>query len=353
MKSYKLVWPLIIMTALIIGSLLFWHSGNSLLQPTNEPRTTNTVIAMAAVATNSPVTNSSQVISFTEDLHSNAAAIDTAYRQGKIGKDQAIQETLMEENKQPLDFYGKVIDQYGQPVVGAKIKGTVFLNVNFVRSSDEIHYTETDADGNFSFTGLHGVQIGAWPTKEGYKMGGRGEGYQAPVGGKSTPDNRVVLTMWKLRGAEPMRHISTEARIPFDGTSAVFDTVTGKENPDGDLKITLLRSPLEVRRSGQKFDWSVKIEIPHGGIMAENDPYPYWAPESGYQPFFQFGMASNNIPWDSTITQNFYIKNSQGQFGRMQLKPYASATPAGIKFDLWLNPSGSQNLEFDPSKQIQ
>ncbi|MEI7533959.1 MAG: carboxypeptidase-like regulatory domain-containing protein [Verrucomicrobiae bacterium] len=352
MKTNKLIWFGFIMISLIIGALFFWHSSNSSSQQASKSKAINNSTSITASPPNQPVVSSNVPVAVAEAIHSNTATFAAAYEQGKISKAQAIQEMLMEENKKPLDFFGKVIDQYGKPVVGAKIKGTVLLNVNYVRSADEVHYTETDAKGNFSFVGLHGVQIGAWPEKVGYKMGERGAGFQAPIGGKSSPDNQAILTMWKIRGPEPMKCISFESRIPSDGTSSAFDTVTGKQSSNGDLQITLLRSPLEVRRSGQKFDWSVKVEILHGGIAAENDPYPYWAPESGYQPFFQFDMSSNNVPWDSTTTQNFYIKNVQGQYGRMQVKPYASATPAGIKIDLWLNPSGSQNLEFDPTKQI-
>lgn len=351
MKTNKLMWFGFVVLAVMIGVFLFWHSRDLPSQQADTPKETNTVVVADTVTTNNLITNSNLYVLTVEEIHSNAAAIDAAYKHGKISKAQAIQAMLMEENKKSLDFYGRVIDQYGQPVVGAKVKGGVLLNVNFVKSGGEVHYTETDQLGYFNFLGLHGVNLGIRPEKEGYmyvKLS-----FERPENYKPDPKSPITITMWKLRGAEPMRHINAESRIPFDGTPATFDMVTGKPNPNGDLQITLLRSPLDVRRSGQKFDWLVKVEILNGGIVEENDPYPYWAPESGYQPFFQFGMSSNNVPWDSTITQNFYIKNFQSQYGRMQIKPYASATPAGIKIDLWLNPSGSQNLEFDPAKQIQ
>jgi hypothetical protein len=274
------------------------------------------------------------------------------YLAGKIDKTELAKAMISERNVQNQDFYGRVVDQYGNPVVSATIKGTIMLD-GLNATKEEIHETQSDSSGLFQFAGLHGASLGVTTRKQGYEMGARGEGYKSPIGQKSSPYDRATFTMWKLHGAEPMKHIASESRIPFNGTSATFDTVTGKQSPNGDLQITLLRFPLEVGRSGQKFDWSVKIEILHGEIMTEDTPYPYWAPESGYQPFFQFNMSSNNVPWDSKITQNFYIKNSQGQFGRMQMNVYASATPAGIKFDLWINPSGSQNLELDPAKQIQ
>lgn len=274
------------------------------------------------------------------------------YLAGKMNKAEVMQAMILERNMQNQDFYGKVIDQYGKPIVDADVEGNILLD-SLETSKEETHTTHTDQMGFFQFIGLHGASLGVTVRKEGYQIDLRGKGYKSPLGKTSSPGDRATFTMWKLRGAEPMRYVSTESRIPFDGTSITFDMTTGKENPNGDLQVTLSRLPLQVRRSGQKFDWGIKIVILHGGLVAENDAYSYWAPASGYHPSFECNISSNDIPWHSAMTQNFYIKNSQGHFGRMQVEAYASATPAGIKFDLWINPSGSQNLEFDPAKNIQ
>jgi hypothetical protein len=106
-----------------------------------------------------------------------------------------------------------------------------------------------------------------------------------------------------------------------------------------------LRSPLEVPRSGQEFDWAVKIEMLQGGLLLENDPYPYWVPENGYSPSFEIKMDSNDPSWYSHLTQNFYIKNARGQFGSMHAEIYTALTPARIQCGFTINPSGSQNLE--------
>lgn len=181
--------------------------------------------------------------------------------------------------------------------------------------------------------------------KDGYKWGERGEGYKAPDGGVSNPSDRVILTMWKLHGAEPLVGSSLDAKIPHNGTPTRFDIATGKQSADVDLQITLIRSPLEVQRGKDIFNWTVKIEILGGGLLPENDPYPYWVPENGYQPSFEFNISSNSVPWSSSFEDNFYIKNAHGQYGRMQAKIYAALTPARIQFNFTVNPSGSQNLE--------
>jgi hypothetical protein len=341
---------LVIITVSILGVWLFGNSRKTVAPSSVRESMTNTASTSSNNISVRPVLKSETNSLDKADANSLASKYKD-YLAGKINKIEMMQAVITEKNMQNQDFYGKVVDQYGNPVVGAIVKGNVMKD-SLETSKEETHTTQTDSDGLFQFTGLHGLSLGMAPSKAGYEWGARNEGYQASVGGKSSPTDRAILTMWKLRGAEPIRYVSCESRIASDGTPTKFDLATGKENPNGELQVTLLRSPLQVRRSGQKFDWEIKIEILHGGIVTENDPYPYLAPEGGYQPSFQFNMSSNNVPWDSTITQNFYIKNSQGQFGRMQLEVYSSVTPAGIKFDLWINPSGSQNLEFDPAKQV-
>jgi len=151
--------------------------------------------------------------------------------------------------------------------------------------------------------------------------------------------------MWKSSGTSNLVSFSFGWTIPFDGTPIAIDIATEKKSPDGNLQVTLSRSPLDVPRGGQKFDWTAKIVMLHGGLLAENDPYPYWAPESGYQSSSEFEMNSNSVPWRSTVAQDFYIRSSHGQYGRMKLTIYANLTPARVRFDFWINSAGSQNLE--------
>jgi hypothetical protein len=154
--------------------------------------------------------------------------------------------------------------------------------------------------------------------------------------------------MWRIRGPEPLIGQTIEAGIPYDGTPTKFDLSTGKQSTNGDMQITLVRFPLQ-RAPGlvHPYDWHFKIEIPTGGLMPENDIYPYWAPAQGYQASFDFEMSSNNVPWKNQLVQDFYIKDSRGQYGRMHIDvKTTSRTPqTGMDIQLVVNPSGSENLE--------
>ena len=152
-----------------------------------------------------------------------------------------------------------------------------------------------------------------------------------------------------------MKHTEFRTRIPYDGTTTVFDLASGKRNPNGNIQITLLRSPLKVRRGKDHFDWTFRIEIPAGGLLPENDSYPNWAPESGYQPTFVKAVNATDTTWQARFIQNFYFKDAGGNYGRLFVDVTTDSDTAdtGMRFESWTNPSGSRNLEIDPTKLIR
>jgi len=109
---------------------------------------------------------------------------------------------------------------------------------------------------------------------------------------------------------------------------------------------------MQIKRGRDKYDWKVIIEIPGGGILSENDPYPYLASEVGYLSNFEMNMSSNAVPWESELRQSFYFKNSQGQCGRLfvDLSTDSTRPDTGSTAEASINPSGSRNLEADAPK---
>src|SRR5665213_3298707 len=63
-------------------------------------------------------------------------------------KGQIVQEVLSNQNNVPIVFYGKLEDQFGNPVVGAQIAGNTIIDSGF-RSGSEHISTTSDANGNF------------------------------------------------------------------------------------------------------------------------------------------------------------------------------------------------------------
>ncbi len=338
----------------LAAAILWFHFHNSQIT-TSQPQNSTTNAPVVAIATNQPVANSSKpqmIANGNSSVTNNLTDIAAKYNQGLIGKDQAIQATILAENEKPQDFYGKIIDQYGQPIAGVDVTGNLML-VQGWDSDEKINRYKTlsDENGLFQFTGLKGSQLGVTVSKNGFVMNSHNGSYKVPESGQISPDNRVVLTMWKIRGNEPLVQSAISANLSPEGNTVAFDVLTGKQTPDGDLKITFSRFPPKVKPGlVHPYDWQFKIEIANGGLIQENDSYPYWAPESGYQSSFAFEISSNSVPWQNQFEQNFYIKNSTGKFGLMKFLIYSASRPPQIQINFTINPSGSQNLEPDFSK---
>ncbi|HTQ29690.1 MAG TPA: hypothetical protein VMI53_00630, partial [Opitutaceae bacterium] len=216
----------------------------------------------------------------------------------------------------------------------------------------------TDQNGEFQFTGFHASRLAVAVTKEGYEMGRAAGVYTAPnEQDKTSAMERAIFHMWKLKGAEPMVHTAFDSRVPYNGQTTAFDIFTGRKSKDGDLKIALTRHPLQIRRGKDHFDWNVQIQVVGGGLIETSDLYPNEAPESGYQPTFDFSVAKDASNWTQKLTKTYYIHTIDGDYGRINIDlAVDSERPqgTGISFEVWLNPnSGDRNLEFDPSKEIK
>jgi len=269
-----------------------------------------------------------------------------------VDKSQIIKRIPAAENEKPLEAYGRVIDQYGHPVVGAKVDGNALQNVGSASSRYDTNTTSTDADGKFEFTNLHGVNLGISIQKEGYETNNKG--YQGAQG-KLTPTNRDTYVMWKLQGAEPMVHQKFIAKLPCDGMEVNLDLIKGKPTTEaGDLTVSFLRNPVDIV-PGKHFQWTLTLKVSGGGLLEIHDPYPYQAPTDDYEQIVTLGTGTDPANFQDSATKNFYYKSADGKYGRITIELQADfqPPPTFFRIEAYINPSGSRNLEFDGTKEIK
>jgi hypothetical protein len=287
-----------------------------------------------------------------------------AYHAGLISKDaaaMALAEAENRENKKPMDTYGKVVDQDGQPVADAKVCG--FLG--FVYGSEE-HDTTTDAQGNFHFSRLRGTGFGIFPEKEGYEFNREiwfAANAERPDNYLPDPKNPWIIHMWKLRGGEPMNHALTYSFVPWDGNFKQFDLYKSQMDEawnhhplgtNGELMVRVTRGIAFTNNGIQEFNWTATLEITNGGLLAFNDPYPYIAPSEGYQTSVTLDGPTNFVDWGNGLRQGYYFKSKGGQvYGRMIIRMGAGKNYASFDAEIYANPNNSRNLEFDYSKEIR
>jgi hypothetical protein len=289
-----------------------------------------------------------------------------AYHSGKIDKNEAMLAMEMDkvspDDKTSMDTYGKVVDQDGQPVADAKVRGWL----GFEDAEDEEHDTKTDAQGRFHFLGLHGRELEIFPEKEGYDFNiDMKFAVNRPNNYLPDPNNPLIVHMWKLHGAEPMVHVKIQSSVSCDGTANRFDLLTTKmngtetdihaSNNNGDLVVKLTRNPLSIdsRNRDKPFNWSLTLAITNGGLEEITNIYPNEAPVEGYQPTITLNFPTNMVGWKNEINNSYYFKSGQ-VYGRMTLYIDASrpSPPTYFNAEIYANPNGSRNLEFDSSKEI-
>ncbi len=296
-----------------------------------------------------------------QDKKTDRQSKDDAANQNEI-----IRKTLSTSNHQPIEFYGKAVDQYGKPVVDAEVMGNVqvFYEHN---EREEKHPTKTDLNGDFHLGGFKGQNMGVSIQKPGYDQ------YVKPGANtyfiyslmwkeekrhKPDPNHPVIFPMWRQTGPEWLIQYHKNNYIPFDGSPAEIKLLTGeKVDHGGDLRVRVRGAPNAANLS-TAFDWTTKIEMINGGFLECADQFPYFAPESGYKSVIDVNMPMTSTNWSSEFTGNFYVKLQDGKYGRMNLKVSPiyglNGIPpmGGFHFDIWLNPTGSRNLEIDPEKYI-
>jgi hypothetical protein len=254
------------------------------------------------------------------------------------------------KNHKSMNFYGKIIDQNNRPVEGVKVTAGVGTFEGPTRSGGKYYYTVSDAEGRFSFTGIHGAGCGYTLKKEGCEFDQRLPCASRPKDFVPDTNKPVIFPIWKLRGAEPLLRTEVYALLACDGTPKRLDPSTGRRD-SGDLIVTYTRTPLNVEQ-GQPFDGILTLEIPNGGLVETTDLYPYEAPAGGYQPSVTITMTATPRLWGEA-QRSYYIFDGK-RYGRITLDFNANFVkrPASLELQSYVNPSGSRNLEFDRAKQI-
>lgn len=262
----------------------------------------------------------------------------------------------------PLVFYGKLEDQFGNPVAGAEITGNATVYDGYA-GIHEKYATTSDSNGTFKVDAGRGEMLAVVPRKPGYALASL-NGHIENGSGQTVPsaaiNNPVIIKMWKLLGTEPLLKINQNYKIPYTNAPLIFDLLTGKLVPKGgDLRITVTRAPGAVSLQNQR-EWSVTFEAVGGGLMdsAGSELITYFAPESGYEPLKTI-RSSDRLPEGGIggFHTGFYIMSRGGQvYSKIGLSFGINRNPSdfmSITFAGVASTNGSRNWEGDPNNYRQ
>ena len=262
----------------------------------------------------------------------------------------------------PIELYGKVVDVEGKPIAGAKVQQS-FTG----KGCDCPEYLTTDENGAFYLSGK-GSSVFIRTSKEGYYETEQSKGtigYTVPSDRPAAddPNNPAIFVLRKHGEAEPLVKFGERWGrawpIPRNGNPVGFDLIGRKQVPASDGHIVVRAwSPDEKRGPNNEripYAWKFEITAPNGGFIERDNPFDFIAPESGYIETLTFEMLEDAERWnDLGYEQEVFVKLRDGNFARLLFDYGPSKSKRGDSFTIesYTNPSGSRNLEYDPSLEI-
>jgi hypothetical protein len=267
--------------------------------------------------------------------------------------DAARLKTVLAVFSTPISFYGKVVDQNGEPVPGAK----VYYGAADKYFGNSSKYSGiSDANGLFSITGIRGAGLFVGVAKEGYagtKRSGDSFGYGIPRGSAPpTAENPAIFVLRKKAEGEPLivlKHRSYE--IPKNGVPVEIGLSSGKKVRAGEGNVRVESWVDDKDPSRRQFNWKCRISVPDGGLLERKDDSLFEAPADGYQPQDEMGESARDERWSGSRSKDYFVKTGSG-YGLVRFEMLADRRNNAFVIEAYLNPSGSRNVEYDPSKQL-
>jgi hypothetical protein len=298
---------------IVLVALIVWFGRK---KPTEAPLAvltqTNTVPSVATIPT-PPVATAIHTNTPTANPTANTSQTLTPT---KVERAIGILSTY---NDVPIEFYGKVEDQYSNAVASANVHFSVRI-INGYETTVTNGQAVSDANGFFTITGYHGQDLAVVPQKAGYvsTMASTLFKYSRMEDHPfvSDPNSPTVINMWKLQGAEPLVSINKIFNLPFAGEPIFFDFAKGNVVPTGgDLKVIITRAPGSITQRHHG-DWSIQLVPVNGGII-ETDYHTaqvtFEAPADGYQDSYFVQMDHDKSLWSDNIQKVFFLTSQNGQ----------------------------------------
>lgn len=280
---------------------------------------------------------------------------------GGQGELPADPESLIALLNTSIAVYGKVVDQFGEPVASARV---TLSPINRYEDSYGRKIVVTDENGRFSAEGLYGNSLGISAEKEGYlripPMNSRSStamlNYARGGGGTGDrhagPSNPIVLELLKVGPVEPTIHVDKKLwKLPLDGTPSriALDSEEGKGTHEIEVRFSSNwnQLPMDNDINSKLFDWSFEIRVPGGGLAWDRSDMEFEAPATGYEESVRY-ECSATMPreeWKRVRQGRYFVKFADDTYGRIQFSIDGGSDRSPLYMESWLSmKSGSRNL---------
>jgi hypothetical protein len=261
------------------------------------------------------------------------------------------------EGKTPIEFYGKVIDQFSNGVEGANVVLAWTTVVGPTPTPEK--RMMSGRNGLFSISDIRGKRLAVDVSKEGYLSTSNSSqsfeysDFTDQLFHVPDANNPVIFRLQKLMGAEPLYKFLPYGEIPVNGAPLILNVEKGKIGAQGDLACSVTLG--NGRGDFGAADFTVTLDGLNGTVFSQSDEeFLFNAPESGYQKTITIAVKADDPNYQWTQKLRFYVKTSNSKFAAAEVKVtlYGNLKSAGFSAIIYYNPSGSRNLEFDQDKVI-
>ena len=269
------------------------------------------------------------------------------------------------------EFWGKVIDQHGEPVSDADI--LYYAGGGYIGGGSGYGRLKSDNSGMFHITGSKGGSLNFREMKK--------EGYQIVIqpsdnlfySWKNYPDSLIwtdytkerpfIYQAWKYSedfvDKTKLQHKGFMVIFKSGGTESSIDVFGGprqqynKDLTKGQLKVQLFRESMSSGKHNAK--WQFVVTPLDGGIIKAVSKYTNEAPKEGYEKFIVFTqddyVDANQTDDKYREVKSFFFTMKGGTiFGRLsfRLDPYYLDDAGILKVRCTINPTGERYLDsFD------
>jgi hypothetical protein len=223
----------------------------------------------------------------------------------------------------PMEFHGRIIDQYGKPVPGisAEFK-SIFYNAVVLATYEPHKKIETrvsDENGEFHFNKSEGVTLSvSLKPRLGLryeKFGSWSHSFQSDKQSGVTvqPTSRAVpfiFHVYRLEEPAEIREGLIESYLEADKRVYEYSLATQKvvEIGKGDFQVSVWQD----QTSGQKGRfWGISIAGKNIQLLPTEDPFLYYASVDGYQSNWDFSWADDVKGFRYNRDFKFWIKQGE------------------------------------------
>jgi hypothetical protein len=197
-------------------------------------------------------------------------------------------------------------------------------------------------------------------SKDGYgripnqSYGSFGYGVQGAEPSPTKEQPAVFVLRKKLAPAQLLVVKSKQYALPQNGSVVGIDLRTGRKTDATSATLTLSTvTTAAVDLPKARFDWTVRISVPSGGLLETDGFSTAEAPEDGYLPTVEITMRATNDGWTDAVRKKYFVRCGDGTYALIKLDVMLDPKFNFCALESYLNANpGNRNLEYDPATAI-